>query len=98
MVNELRAQGVRATLDAGSDPIKAKIADAERMKVHTMLVVGNRDLEAGNVSVRVHGKGNLGAKPRNEAIAEIFECDKNATVVKLRPKIVRAATPATPAN
>ncbi len=73
LVNELRAQGVRATLDAGSDPIKAKIADAERMKVHTMLVVGNRDLEAGNVSVRVHGKGNLGAKPRNEVVAGIFE-------------------------
>ncbi len=73
LVNELRAQGVRATLDGGSDPIKAKIADAERMKVHTMLVVGNRDLEAGNVSVRVHGKGNLGAKPRNEVVAGIFE-------------------------
>ena len=76
LVNELRAQGVRATLDAGTDPIKAKIADAERMKVHTMLVVGNRDLDAKNVSVRVHGKGNLGAKPRNEVIAEIFECIK----------------------
>ena len=42
------------------------------MKVHTMLVVGNRDLEAGNISVRVHGKGNLGAKPRADVVAEIF--------------------------
>ena len=72
VVSELRAQGVRATLDGGSDPIKAKIASAEQMKVHTMLVIGNRDLEAGNVSVRVHGKGNLGAKPRGEALAELF--------------------------
>lgn len=72
VVKELRVQGVRATLDAGTDPIKAKIANAERMKVHTMLVIGNRDLEAGNVSVRVHGKGNLGAKPRNEVIADLF--------------------------
>jgi threonyl-tRNA synthetase/REP element-mobilizing transposase RayT len=69
---ELRAQGVRATLDASSDPIKAKIASAETMKVHTMLVLGHRDLEAGNVSVRVHGKGNLGAKPRAEVIADIL--------------------------
>jgi threonyl-tRNA synthetase len=37
-----------------------------------MLVVGNRDLEAGNVSLRVHGKGNLGAKPRGEVIADIL--------------------------
>ena len=46
------------------------------MKVHTMLVVGNRDLEAGNVSVRVHGKGNLGAKPRGEVIADLLAAIK----------------------
>jgi threonyl-tRNA synthetase len=69
--DELRAQQVRAELDASSDHIKAKISAAEEMKVHTMLVVGNRDMEASAVSVRVHGQGNLGAKPRTEAIADI---------------------------
>jgi threonyl-tRNA synthetase len=73
---ELRAEGVRATLDASTDPIKAKIASAEQMKVHTMLVIGPRDLEAGNVSVRVHGKGNLGAKPRAEVIADLLAAIK----------------------
>ncbi|KAB2646175.1 MAG: threonine--tRNA ligase, partial [Verrucomicrobia bacterium] len=63
---ELRAEGVRATVDLTNDPIKAKVANAEQMKVHHMLVIGPRDLEAGNVSVRIHGKGNLGAKPRAE--------------------------------
>jgi threonyl-tRNA synthetase len=47
------------------------------MKVHTMLVIGNRDLEAGAVSVRVHGKGNLGAKNKDEVIAEILLSIKN---------------------
>ena len=70
--NELRAHEVRCELDASSDHIKAKIASAEQMKVHTMLVLGSRDLEASAVSVREHGKGNLGAKPRNEVIAEIL--------------------------
>ena len=42
------------------------------MKVHTMFVIGKRDMEADAVSVRVHGKGNLGAKLRTEAIAEIL--------------------------
>ncbi len=42
------------------------------MKVHTMFVIGKRDMEADAVSVRVHGKGNLGAKPRGEVIADIF--------------------------
>ena len=43
------------------------------MKVHTMLVIGDRDLEADAVSVRVHGKGNLGAKPSGEVIADILK-------------------------
>jgi len=42
------------------------------MKVHTMFVIGKRDMDASVVSVRVHGKGNLGAKPRTDAIAEIL--------------------------
>jgi threonyl-tRNA synthetase len=37
-----------------------------------MLVIGKRDMDVGAVSVRVHGKGNLGAKPRIGTIAEIL--------------------------
>jgi len=73
---ELRSHQVRAELDASTDHIKAKIANAEQMKVHTMLVIGGRDLEANAISLRVHGKGNLGAKPRNEVIAEILQSIK----------------------
>ena len=42
------------------------------MKVHTMLVIGGRDMEANAVSVRVHGQGNLGAKPNDEVIADLL--------------------------
>jgi threonyl-tRNA synthetase len=73
---ELREHGVRAELDATSNKINGKIQDAEKMKVHTMLVIGHRDLDAGNVSVRVHGKGNLGAKPRAEVVADILAAIK----------------------
>jgi threonyl-tRNA synthetase len=41
-----------------------------------MFVLGKCDMDAGAVSVRVHGKGNLGAKPRTEAIAEILQSIK----------------------
>ena len=73
---ELRAEGVRATVDLSNDPIKAKVANAEQMKVHHMLVIGPRDLEAGNISVRIHGQGNLGAKPRTEVVANILAAIK----------------------
>ncbi len=69
---ELRAHEVRAELDASSNHIKAKISGAEQMKVHTMLVIGDRDMEANAVSVRVHGQGNLGAKPRDQVISQLF--------------------------
>ena len=73
---ELRSHGVRATLDASTDPIKAKIANAEQRKVHTMLVLGKRDLEAGNVAIRIHGKGPQGFKPRAEVIADLLAAIK----------------------
>jgi threonyl-tRNA synthetase len=41
------------------------------LKVHTMLVIGGRDMDAGAVSVRLHGKGNFGAKPKAEVVADI---------------------------
>ena len=69
---ELRANMVRAEGDYGTDKINGKIQRAEEAKVHTMLVIGPRDLQAGNVSVRVHGKGNLGAKPKVEVVADIL--------------------------
>lgn len=40
--------------------------------MHTMLVIGGRDLETGAGSVRLHGKGNVGAKPKGEATADIL--------------------------
>src|SRR5213080_4922361 len=71
--NELRAHQVRAEIDESSDKINGKIQRAEQMKVHTMFVIGKRDMEANAVSVRVHGKGNLGAKPRAETISTLLE-------------------------
>jgi threonyl-tRNA synthetase len=76
IVNELRANMVRAEGDFSNDNIKGKIADAEEAKVHTMLVIGGRDMEAGAVSVRLHGKGNLGAKPKSEVVADILQSIK----------------------
>ena len=66
------ANTVRAEGDYSNDKINGKIQQAEQAKVHTMLVVGPRDMAANAVSVRVHGKGSLGAKPKAEVIAEIL--------------------------
>ena len=71
--NELRGHQVRAEIDISTDKINGKIQRAEQMKVHTMFVIGKRDMEATAISVRVHGQGNLGARPRDEVISKLLE-------------------------
>jgi threonyl-tRNA synthetase len=72
IVAELRANMVRVDADFSATPFKAKISNAEQLRVHTMLVIGGRDMEAGAVSVRLHHKGNVGAKPKGEVVADIL--------------------------
>ncbi|MGD0650975.1 MAG: threonine--tRNA ligase [Verrucomicrobiia bacterium] len=76
VVTELRAQMVRVEGDYSADNIKGKVQNAETAKVHTMLVIGPRDVAANAVSVRLHGKGNVGAKPKAEVIADILAAIK----------------------
>lgn len=71
IATELRTAQVRIETDFSADKINGKILRAEESKVHTMLVIGFRDMEAGAVSVRVHGKGSLGAKPKGEVINDL---------------------------
>jgi threonyl-tRNA synthetase len=72
IVSELRANMVRVESDYSATPVKAKIADAETARVHTMLVIGARDKESGAVSVRLHHGGPQGAKPKAEVVAGIL--------------------------
>jgi threonyl-tRNA synthetase len=72
LVRELRAARVRVEADFGTDKINGKIQKAEQAKVHTMLIVGGREREAGTVAVRLHGKGNQGANPRSEVVAGLL--------------------------
>jgi threonyl-tRNA synthetase len=72
IVNELRANQVRVDSDFSATPFKAKIAGAEKLRVHTMLIIGGKDMEAGDVSVRLHHGGPQGAKPKGEVVAEIL--------------------------
>ena len=73
VVSELRKHEVRVSLDTTSDKIGARIRRAETEKVHTILLVGQREQEAGNLAVREHGKGDLGAKPKAEVINDLLE-------------------------
>jgi threonyl-tRNA synthetase len=72
IVDELKCAGVRADIDASGDKIGGKIRNAELAKVHTMLIVGQKEQDADKVAVRLHGKGDQGAQPRFAVIAQII--------------------------
>ena len=58
---KLTAQGYRVMVDTRSEKIGKKIRDAQMEKIPYMLVVGDRDIEAGTVSPRHRADGDLGA-------------------------------------
>jgi threonyl-tRNA synthetase len=60
---ELATAGVRAELDERTESVGRKIRDAELRKIPYMLVVGDREVEAGQVSVRAHRGGDTGSEP-----------------------------------
>src|SRR3954451_4949162 len=58
----LRSAGLRAAVDERGESIGRKIREAELQKVPYMLVVGDREQEAGQVGVRRHREGDTGAE------------------------------------
>jgi threonyl-tRNA synthetase len=73
VLDKLIAAGIRAELDSRSEKVNLKIRDAQLQKVPYMLVVGGREAESGQVSVRNRKHGDQGAKPLGEFIASIRE-------------------------
>ena len=60
---QLAAAGFRVELDARNEKMNAKIRDLANQKIPYILVFGDKEQEAGAVSVRTRGKGDQGAMP-----------------------------------
>jgi threonyl-tRNA synthetase len=67
----LTAEGLRSRVDSRAESVGRKIRDAELAKVPYMLVVGDREIEAGGASVRSHEEGELGTLSAAELAARI---------------------------
>jgi len=73
IVRALRAADVRASLDERSEKIGAKIRRAQEQKVPYMLVVGQKESDAGLVAVRHRTRGDQGAIPLEAFLAMIAQ-------------------------
>ena len=76
---KLDAAGVRAETDLRNEKIGYKIREAQMQKLPYMLVVGDKEKEAGTVAVRTRGGVDLGAMPVDEFIAKITGQIKSRT-------------------
>jgi threonyl-tRNA synthetase len=68
VVKMLRNSDIRGLIDERGEKIGKKIRDTEVKKVPFMLIVGEKEEQAGSVSVRRHGQGDLGSMTIEEFI------------------------------
>ena len=73
LAERLDQEGVRVDTDLRNEKIGYKIREAQMQKLPYMLVVGDKEAEAGTVSVRTRGGVDLGAMPVDGFIAKIKE-------------------------
>ena len=71
--DQLAKSGIRVQTDARSERMNAKIREAQVQKVPYMLVVGDREAEAGAAAVRLRSGEDLGAQPVADVVARILE-------------------------
>jgi threonyl-tRNA synthetase len=85
----LKEEGFRVTGDYRSEKLGAKIRDAQLRLVPYMLVVGEKDMAAGTVSVRDRLEGDLGALSFDAAVAKL-KAEVAAKTIRQAAKLVSA--------
>jgi threonyl-tRNA synthetase len=77
--DQLDAAGIRASVDERSEKVNLKIREAQLQKVPYMLVVGDREAQAGTVSVRNRKHGDQGVKAVADFLADISRLIQDKT-------------------
>ena len=74
---KLDEAGVRSEADYRSEKMNYKIREAQLQKIPYMLVVGDKEMENGTVSVRARKEGKGGTMSADEFVAQILDEIKN---------------------
>jgi threonyl-tRNA synthetase len=78
---KLRENGLRSAVDLSREKVGRKIREAELQKVPLILVVGDKEVERGSASLRVHGQGNKGEVDVARFIEQANELNRNKSLV-----------------
>ncbi|MBA4494514.1 threonine--tRNA ligase [Paenactinomyces guangxiensis] len=71
VVDQMKEAGIRAEMDARDEKVGYKIRTAEVQKVPYMIVIGEKEVQAGTVNVRMRGSKEQESKPIDDLIAEM---------------------------
>ncbi|EOD00913.1 Threonyl-tRNA synthetase [Caldisalinibacter kiritimatiensis] len=71
--NKLEEKGIRVEVDTRSEKIGYKIREAQLQKIPYMLIVGEKEVEEGTVSVRSRDEGDTGSLKVNEFIDRLID-------------------------
>lgn len=66
--DKLLTMGFRVEIDLRSEKINRKIAESEQSKIPYAVIIGQKELEQNTITLREHGKGDLGAFNLDDAI------------------------------
>ena len=73
LVRKFESLGLRVEVDDRNEKIGYKIRETQLQKVPYMLIIGDKEIESGSVSVRSHKKGELGAVKIDDFIKSVME-------------------------
>ncbi len=73
LIAEMKAKGIRCTVDKRQEKTGFKVREAQLMKIPYMLVLGDREQEEGTVSVRRRDSNQLVSMKKEEFLAMIEE-------------------------
>lgn len=77
IVNQMRAEGIRAEIDLSDDRMQKKVRNAQMEKIPFMLIAGEEDQANGAVSFRFRDGTQKNGIPAKDAIAEIMQTIKD---------------------
>ncbi|MEU5726804.1 threonine--tRNA ligase [Micromonospora sp. NPDC047738] len=78
-VAALRAEGIRAQVDSGTDRMQKKIRNAQQQKIPFMVIAGDDDVAAGTVSFRYRDGSQRNGVPMAEAVTHVLDVVNSRT-------------------
>ena len=71
IADDLREKNIRTEMDDRGETMSAKIRDAELQKIPYLLIIGDKEIQAGSVNVRQRGEKVLGLMKTEDFIKKI---------------------------